>query len=128
MVESQKTDHKNQILSQHLIDQLKKGIAPQDEQMQIKQVEAVIEQERKTDSTHYPFRFENGRQIATPCDEVDATNLQKKLSDSTRGQMTAVEIITAELRMREKRKELDNATSPLLLQLTSLYKVCIFDP
>ena len=42
--------------------------------------------------------------------------------------MTAVEIITAELRMREKRKELDNATSPLLLQLTSLYKVCIFDP
>lgn len=76
MVDSQKTEHKNQMLSQHLIDQLKKGIAPQDEQMQIKQVEAVIEQERKTDSTHYPFRFVNGHQIATPCDEVDATNLQ----------------------------------------------------
>ena len=33
MVEPQKTEHKNQMLSQHLIDQLKKGIAPQDEQM-----------------------------------------------------------------------------------------------
>lgn len=128
MVESQKSEPKNQMLSQQLIDQLKRGIAPQDEQMQIKQVEAVIEHERKTDSTHYPFRFENGIQIATPCDEVDATNHQQKLPGSSSGQLTAVEIITAELRMREERKELDNATSPLLLQLTSLYKVCIFDP
>ena len=43
------------------------------------------------------------------------------------GQLSAEDIIKAELRMREERKELDNATSPLLLQLTSLYKVCIFD-
>ena len=33
MVESQKSEPKNQMLSQQLIDQLKRGIAPQDEQM-----------------------------------------------------------------------------------------------
>ena len=41
--------------------------------------------------------------------------------------MTAEDIIKAELRMREERRELNNEASPLLLQLSCLYKVCIFD-
>ena len=61
---------------QHLFDKFQKGLVPDDPLLQIKQVEAVIEQERRVaaDAIPYPFRFENGRQIVTPAFDDAAEN------------------------------------------------------
>ena len=81
-----------------LESELKKGKIPEGEDAQIKQIEAVIKRER-LDGINYPFIFINGWMINAGQDEGNSKSKPK---------MTPTEIIKAELRLREERRELNN--------------------
>ena len=81
-----------------LESELKKGKIPDDEDLQIKQIEAVIKRERQ-DGISYPFIFINGWMIKAGQDEGNS---------KSRPKMTPTDIIRAELKLREERRELNN--------------------
>ena len=70
----------------------------------------------------YPFSFENGKKIMMA--------VTGEAGEEVAGQEQVVspsEMIREELKLREERGELTHDKSPLLIKLTSLYKVTIFE-
>lgn len=89
---------------------------PEAQQDQIKQIEGAIAHERLQSSMgDFPFKFVNGLIVY----EASDAGLSRTLSPS--------EMIKEELRLREQRGELTHDKSPLLIKLTSLYRVTVFE-
>ena len=99
---------------------------PESEADQIKQIEATISHER-WGSVTYPFRFENGNKIRQVEQYGDGGQVSTIDDASPPTQLSPSDMIREELKLRDERGELTHVKSPLLIKLTSLYRVTIFE-